>query len=623
MCSEKKFILSLLLVAAVSCSPNLNIRSIRSGDLKMTMSVPEEEPVDEVADDVVIDSIRGTLADEPFIMNAIKDTETGEMIATDIISASRVTARFRNVAERAGMVSVSFDVTVPAEMADSRWQLKILPFLTTEEDTISLEPLFITGREYREGQLRGYERYRNFIASIVTDTSDFVRMSQLELFIKRNFPETYAMKTDSSFVSGPEVASYFGVTQKEALRHYTRKYRVKRNERRKSRSGQMFSRYVKDPILTEGIRLDTVLTSLDGDFTYRYMHTFRSHPGLKKVNVSLEGLLYERGERIETLPFTDNLTFYISSLATLVDETPRYRMLILERTAYDNTKAFIDFAQGKSVLDTSLADNASELRRIKRCIDDMSSKSGYVLDSLVIMASCSPEGAYQLNETLSYERSMTVCEYISEHVPEEWKSKLKISVMPENWTQFEKLVSNDTILAEKSRRKILSIAEDRKEVDRAEERLSGLSEYRYLREKVYPKLRSVSFDFHMHRKGMIKDTIHTTELDSLYMSGICALRNLDYKKAVSILRPYGDYNAALACMTADYNHSALDVLGKLDDSDPKVCYLKAIVLSRLGIEDEALKYFELSLEYAPHLEHRANLDPEMYEILQKRNFKNQ
>ena len=96
----------------------------------MTLSVPEEPPVeDEEDNEVQIDSIRSTLSDEPIIMNAIKDTETGEMVATDVISASKVTARFRNVAERAGYVSISFDVSVPAAMSDWEWQLKILPFM--------------------------------------------------------------------------------------------------------------------------------------------------------------------------------------------------------------------------------------------------------------------------------------------------------------------------------------------------------------------------------------------------------------------------------------------------------------------------------------------------------------
>jgi tetratricopeptide (TPR) repeat protein len=144
-----------------------------------------------------------------------------------------------------------------------------------------------------------------------------------------------------------------------------------------------------------------------------------------------------------------------------------------------------------------------------------------------------------------------------------------------------------------------------------------MPEYKYLREKLYPQLRSVRFDFHLHRAGLVKDTVHTTELDTLYMAGVQALRELDYKKAVSILRPYDDYNSALAFMSADYNHSALDVLGRLDDTDPKVCYLKAMVLVRLGQEYEAMKYYELALAYDPYLEHRANLDPEMYALVNK------
>jgi tetratricopeptide (TPR) repeat protein len=116
---------------------------------------------------------------------------------------------------------------------------------------------------------------------------------------------------------------------------------------------------------------------------------------------------------------------------------------------------------------------------------------------------------------------------------------------------------------------------------------------------------------------MQKDTVHTAELDTVYMSGIMALKELDYKKAVSILRPYDDYNAALAFVSADYNHSALDVLSRMDDEDARVCYLKAMVLSRLERMDEALKYFTLSLAYEPGLKYRANLDPEMYRVLTK------
>lgn len=611
-------IIIILLFAAVSCTPYSRIRKIASGEVAMGLSVTDEKPLeDEDDDDVRIDSIRGTLSEGPVLMNAIRDSETGEMVATDVITASKVTARFRNVAERAGYVSISFDVTVPSAMSDSRWQLKISPDMRIENDTLPLDPIFITGAMYRAAQLRGYERYQAFLASIVTDPSDLVYLGQLEVFLERHFPETYAMKTDSSFVSDPQAENLFGVTQRQALEHYRKHFRIRLNERRKGRADRMFRKYVKDPIVTEGIRLDTVLTGDEGDFIYRYIHTFRSRPGLKKVAVSLRGSMYERGEILLQLPFPEDLTYYISSLTTLADTRPKYRMIVLERTVYDNTKALIDFRQGRSDVDTSLSDNRSELLRIRRCIDDVVSREEFVLDSLVVVASCSPEGAYSLNRKLSQARSKAMLDYMREFVPEYWRDSLRTSELPENWEQLEKLVESDTSLQENGRQRILEVIRGDELPDVRERRLSKMVEYRYLREKLYPQLRSVRFDFHLHRAGMIKDTVHTTELDTVYMAGLQALKDMEYKTAVTILRPYDDYNSALAFMSADYNHSALDVLGRLDDGDPKVCYLKAMVLMRLGQEEEAMKYFELALAYDPYLEYRANLDPEMYKLVNK------
>ncbi len=619
MCSKGLIMVAVALIT-VSCSPYRKMRDIRSGTVALSLSVPDEPPMEAEEDvEVSVDSIRGTLVDEPLIMNAIRDSETGEMVATDVINASKVTARFRNVAERAGYVSISFDVTVPAALSDSRWQLKIQPFMAIQRDTVPLDAIYVTGEQYRAGQLRGYERYRAFLASIITDTTDFIRIHQLEIFLERHYPQTYAMKRDSSYVPEPMAENLFGVTQRDALIHYTRHLKWKLNERRKGRVGKMYEKYVKDPIVKEGVRLDTVLTASGGDFIYRYIHTFRSRPRLKKVTLSLDGKLYEEGRCIHSFPFPDELTFYISSLSGLLDDRTKYRMLVLERVVRDNTKALIDFHQGSSQVDTSLGDNASELRRVRKCIDDIVARDGLELDSLVIVASCSPEGSYANNRRLSAARSQAVKDYIRDFVPEDWRDSLVASELPENWEQLEKLVANDTVLGEASRKRILAEISADEDPDAVEARISRFSEYRYLREKVYPKLRSVSFDFHMHRIGMQKDTVHTTEVDTVYMAGVQAIRDMDYKKAVYLLRPYDDYNAALAFMSADYNHSALDVLSRLDDSDPKVCYLKAMVLSRLEQQEEAQKYYRLCLAYDPYMRHRANLDPEMHLLVKQDN----
>lgn len=602
------FVAGLLTVA--SCTQYKVMQKLASGEVSVGLSVPGDEKKEAPELQTVIDSVAGELPDGPILMNAIRDSESGEMVATDVINASKVTARFRNVPERAGYVSIGFDISVPSAMVRSAWKMKLDPRMVIQEDTLALETVSITGLAYREAQLRGYQRYNRFLASIVTDSLDFVRIGQLEVFIARHFPETYAMKTDSSFVSDAMAENLFGVTQTDAVLHYKKHWKENRNERRIRNKDRMYARFVKDPIVSEGVRLDTVVADGNG-FVYRYTHRFRSRPGLKKAVVYLDGNLYERGEPVACIPRSDDMTYYISSLSSLTDQTVKYRMIVLERTVYDNTKALIDFAVGRSDIDTLLSDNASELSRVRRCIDDVFLHEELVLDSLVISASCSPEGQYKSNERLAFARSESVRRYVSEYVPDGWQECLKVAAVPENWEQLRKLVENDTVLSPVAVRKVICMTDDLRRPDEVESKLSALPEYRYMREKIYPKLRSVSFDFYLHRAGMVKDTVHTAEVDTVYMAGVQALRNLDYKRAVEHLRPYADYNSALAYMSAEYNHSALDVLQKLDDTDPKVCYLMAMVLSRLEQRDMAEAYFRRALMYDPYLRHRANLDPEM------------
>ena len=406
--------------------------------------------------------------------------------------------------------------------------------------------------------------------------------------------------------------SLFGVTQTQAVEHYTRMWQVRANERRKGMKEKMFAKYVRDPLAVEGIRLDTVLTASSGDFIYRYVHTFRPPPRVKRVEVLLRGRLYENGLEVAQLPFPDNISFYISSLNGLVEDKIKYKIVVLERKAYDNTKALLDFRQGSAEMDTLMGDNASELRRVRKCMEQVLSNEEFELDSLKITASCSLEGSFELNKRLSGARAETVRKVLEDDFPQQWQEKVQTAALPENWEQFSLLVANDTMLTESVKKRIESqVKIASKRPDAAEAALAKLSEYRYLREKIYPKLRSVKFEFYMHRVGMLKDTVHTSEVDSVYMHGLEALKDMDYKGAVTLLKPYRDYNCALALASADYNHTALDVLQELPVDNPKVCYLMAIVLSRLDQKKEASKYLDLSIAYDPMFKYRANLDPEL------------
>ena len=99
--------------------------------------------------------------------------------------------------------------------------MRFHPRMYIMEDTLKLDDVIITGNEYRKAQLRGYQHYEKFINSIITDSTMFINRWQLELFIERNIPALYAFKADTSFVSDELFASVYGVTEKEAVEHYT------------------------------------------------------------------------------------------------------------------------------------------------------------------------------------------------------------------------------------------------------------------------------------------------------------------------------------------------------------------------------------------------------------------
>ena len=115
--------------------------------------------------------------------------------------------------------------------------------------------------------------------------------------------------------------------------------------------------------------------------------------------------------------------------------------------------------------------------------------------------------------------------------------------IPEEWSHLFNLIATDSTIRQKEN--IFALNEVR-DLDKREVLLSQISDYKYIKEHLYPKLRSVKFDFHLSRKGMVKDTVQTTVEDTLYNIGVLALKDKDYHKAISILGKYGDINSAIA-----------------------------------------------------------------------------
>ena len=583
---------------------------------------------DDVRDTTVVMEAEG-----PIIMNAVRD-EDGNMVATDVIEAASVTARFRNVAERGGKVNIEFMVTVPKDMMDPQWQLRFYPRMYVQEDTLGLDPILITGQEYRNEQMRGYRRYEKFLQSIVTDSMEFVNLRLLEIFIERNIPALYAFRTDSTFVSDAEFSSAFGVTEQQAVEHYTNKLAKSANERRKARKEERFRRYVKEPI-EQGFRLDTVMREINGDFRYVYSHTLASRPRLRKVDVVLSGAIYKEDVKIYDIPECEPLTYYISSLSALVDGTERYMTKVIERKVSANTACYVEFEHDRYEVDESLGYNRDEIGRIKKNLSALIDNDEFEMDSIVVTASSSPEGTVAYNTRLTQRRSEAVAEYFRRFI-DEYRDSVRVNEGfvvdmtgdprsepgmtgerilfvarndAENWRMLDVLVAEDTVMSYEEKIAYINACEVA-DLDVREEVLQNLGCYRHMREKIYPRLRTVKFDFYLHRKDMQKDTVHTTVIDSTYMAGVQAIRDRDYETAVTLLRPYRDFNAAVAFCALDYNASALDILENLPKSD-QVNYMLAIVYSRLGDIEKAVRCYEEACRQNPGFVHRGNLDPEI------------
>ena len=658
-------IMVIVLLCAQSCAGPSKLQQIQTERLQASIGLVEDAstslsmtkgtPVYDIArpDTLVVHDDDGR---EMIIMKAIKD-ENGEMVATDVINAAVVEARFRNVAERHGKVDIEFQIRVPKEMQDEQWQLRFYPRMHILEDTLHLDQVVITGAKYRKAQLKGYQQYEKYLASIVTDTTRFINMRLLELFIQRNIPDLYAFKADSTDVADEHFnaildtkvagsfASEFGVTGRDAIEHYTNTISKRLNARRWEQREKMYRKYVKAPIVHEGLRLDTVITAANGDFIFNYVQTITTRPKLRKVDVVLSGDIFEQDKRLYEIPETEPLTYYISSLSAFVDGTPRYKKQITSRRVQANTACYIDFEQGSAEIDEDMSNNHFEIGRIKQNLASLIENKVFDLDSIIVTASCSPEGSVPFNTKLSQRRSESVSRYFEEYI-RAYRDSLREENMvhvyfdgmaeedipgqtgndvvfisrnnPENWRMLDVLIAQSDSLTANQKREYIDICEIR-DLDAREEMLSRKPYYRFLREVLYPRLRTVKFDFHLHRKGMVKDTIQTTVLDEEYMAGVQAIRDRDYETAIQILRPYKDYNAAVAFCAMDYNASALAILETLPETD-QVHYMLAVIYSRQGRDRDAVEHYLKACKLTPSYWHRGNLDPEIAALIKRYNL---
>lgn len=373
-----------------------------------------------------------------------------------------------------------------------------------------------------------------------------------------------------------------------------------------------FNRFVKFPY-PEDARLDSVVERR-GMMTYYYSEEVPTDETSKRMTVTLEGKVVGIDDSAYRLPPSDTLDYVISSILSFVDTLPRYRIKVIDKYLTVTDRNCIQFPIGRTDVVDTLGDNRRQLAGIADMMRRIVGQEEFFVDAMMLTAAASPEGDYRFNERLARGRAQALKRYLVHRYGREIDTMLTVRWVAEDWDELAARIRTNREI--ENREAILKLIAAEKNPDRRERMIRERfpKEYAYIKAQIYPRLRAVACRYDLRRKGMVKDTIHTTELDTTYAHGVELLQRRRYAQALCILDGYGDRNTVVAHLSLDHNERALELLAA-QPIDAVTEYLRAIACARLGRKTEGRRHFLEACRLDERMEYRGSLDPEITELL--------
>lgn len=375
-----------------------------------------------------------------------------------------------------------------------------------------------------------------------------------------------------------------------------------------------FNRFVKFPY-PEDVRLDSLVEGRS-TVTYYYSQEVKTDETSKKMLVTLQGQVLAVDDSAYRLPPSDTLSYVVSSMLSFVDTVPRYRIKVIDKFVTVEDRNYIQFFVGDTRVVDTLGDNRRQLDKITGLMRQIVEQQEFYVDTITLTAAASPEGSYAANNILARARAEALKRYLVRRYGRSIDTMLTVRWVAEDWAELTTRIRTDREIG--NRDAILELIVEEKNPDRREQaiRQQFSKEYAYIRSVIYPQLRAVNFRYNLRRKGMVKDTIHTTELDTTYTRGVELLQKRKYAKALYILNDYNDRNTVVAHLLLDHNERAMELLATMP-KDAVTEYLRAIACSRLGRKAEGREHFLEACRLDGRMEYRGNLDPEIAELLKQ------
>lgn len=377
---------------------------------------------------------------------------------------------------------------------------------------------------------------------------------------------------------------------------------------------RMFNRLVKFPY-PEDVRLDSVVERR-GMMEYYYSQEVPTNETSKRMTVTLQGKVVGIDDSAYTLPSSDTLSYVVSSMLSFVDTLPRYRIRIINKYVTVTDRSYIQFMVGRTDVKEDLGENRAQLDKIETLMRRILEQQEFYVDTITLTAASSPDGRTALNDAIAEGRARALKRYLACRFGRQIDTLLTLRRVGEDWSTLIELIRDRTEV--KHRDEILALIAAEKNPDRREAKLRRHypEDFAWIKANLYPYLRAVNFRYDLRRVGMVKDTVHTTELDTAYARGVELLQKRKYAEALYILNEYNDRNTVVAHLSMGHDERALELLDAMP-KDAVTEYLRAIACSRLGRKEEGREHFLQACRLDPRMEYRANLDPEITELLKR------
>lgn len=614
-------------VILLACSCSISYKARRTNNIDPTLPQKKAPRVARFAQDTSFaDNFTVWEQDDSttlYLLDRVVDEETGEEMASVNMEAITVVASSKTVVERLGEITIDFNVSIPRSMQDTRWSLNFEPVAVDNFGVEQrLEPVVIKGERFSEVERR--------------------HVWQMDTYLNKLLGEEGESPTNTVLL-----AKYY-----EALN-------AQPTEARKRKVRKTFDETIRFPLRTE-VRLDSVIRH-QTDITYYYRQTIKPTSGMRRLHLHFDSSIEAVNGVTYKLPPSDTLTYYISSMISLIDTTMVYRKQIVSKYLVVNDRnqlgcrVNVVFPQGRTHIIDTLRDNEQQIANIRTLMDSLVNHNEFIVDSIVLTAASSPEGSYRLNTSLAEKRANALKEYIianfqrapednlifeatagvdsllgstdvaavatvdtTAEEPIDLRKVLVVRWIGEDWEEFEYQLNEDSVMRnDPAKDKILALARSIKNPDAREAQIRAKypNQYRYILKNIYPNMRAVNFKYDLRRRGMVQDTLITDVPDTTYLRGVEYLRQREYKRALLVLEDYNTPNTALVNMSLGYNHNAYDILKRCRNRSANSEYLFAICCSRLGKLREGVASYNRAVALDEKLMFRAGLDPEIQDLL--------